>query len=62
MRDIFMAMADATKGGDILFAKNSDRPLGELQDVIALPAGGSRHWFTEGLFPCEQNYRQFDFF
>lgn len=38
MCDIFVAMGDATADGNILFAKNSDRPLGELQDVVALPA------------------------
>lgn len=44
MCDIFVAMADATEGGNILFAKNSDRPKGELQDVVALPTRSHSRW------------------
>lgn len=38
MCDTFVALPDTTASGEIIFGKNSDRPQGELQDVIALPA------------------------
>lgn len=34
MCDIFIILPDSTKKGDIIFGKNSDRPHGEIQDVI----------------------------
>jgi secernin len=36
--DTFVALPDATLGGELIFAKNSDRPNGEIQDVEAFPA------------------------
>lgn len=38
MCDTFVALSDATVDGSVLFGKNSDRPTGEIQDVITLPA------------------------
>ena len=38
MCDTFVALADATPGGEVIFGKNSDRPGGEIQDVLAIPA------------------------
>ena len=38
MCDTFVAMPDATSDGVVIFGKNSDRPHGETQDVISLPA------------------------
>jgi dipeptidase len=36
--DTFVAMADVTAGGCVIFGKNSDRPSGEVQEVVYLPA------------------------
>ena len=36
MCDTFVALPDATLGGELIFGKNSDRPGGELQDVVAI--------------------------
>jgi len=36
--DTFVALPDATLGGELIFGKNSDRPSGEVQDVVAFPA------------------------
>jgi len=36
--DTFVALPDATLGGELIFGKNSDRPGGEVQDVVAFPA------------------------
>ena len=38
MCDTFIALADATSDGAIIFGKNSDRPHGEIQDVVEFPA------------------------
>jgi secernin len=38
MCDSFVALADVTTDGEIIFGKNSDRPEGEFQDVISVPA------------------------
>ena len=38
MCDTFVALPDATPGGDLIFGKNSDRPGGEIQDVVSFPA------------------------
>lgn len=38
MCDTFVALADATLTGEVIFGKNSDRPQGEIQDVVAFPA------------------------
>ena len=38
MCDTFVALPDATLGGELIFGKNSDRPGGEVQDVVAFPA------------------------
>ena len=32
--DTFVAMADVTKSGSVVFGKNSDRPMGEVQEVV----------------------------
>jgi secernin len=37
MCDTFVALPDVTQGGDLIFGKNSDRPGGEVQDVVAFP-------------------------
>jgi len=34
MCDTFIAMPDTTTGGGVIFGKNSDRPHGEIQDVV----------------------------
>lgn len=33
--DTFVAMSDVTSGGEVIFGKNSDRPRGEVQEVVA---------------------------
>jgi secernin len=38
MCDTFVALSDATCNSDVIFGKNSDRPAGEIQEVIVLPA------------------------
>lgn len=38
MCDTFVALSDATLDGSVLFSKNSDRPRGEIQDVVTFPA------------------------
>ena len=38
MCDTFVALPDATLGGELIFGKNSDRPGGEIQDVVSFPA------------------------
>lgn len=38
MCDTFVALADATTNGSVIFGKNSDRPSGEIQDVVAIAA------------------------
>jgi secernin len=35
--DTFVALPDVTLGGELIFGKNSDRPGGEVQDVVAFP-------------------------
>jgi secernin len=37
MCDTFVALPDVTLGGGLIFGKNSDRPSGEVQDVVAFP-------------------------
>ena len=34
MCDTFIALPDATLNGEVIFGKNSDRPAGEIQDVV----------------------------
>lgn len=38
MCDTFVALPDVTPGGELIFGKNSDRPRGEVQDVMSFPA------------------------
>lgn len=38
MCDTFVALPDATCDGSVIFAKNSDRPEGEIQNVVTFPA------------------------
>jgi len=38
MCDTFIALPDATLEGKLIFGKNSDRPNGEIQDVVTFPA------------------------
>jgi secernin len=38
MCDTFVALPDATVDGSVIFGKNSDRPAGEIQDVVTFPA------------------------
>jgi len=35
--DTFVALGDVTSGGNVIFGKNSDRPRGEVQEVVAIP-------------------------
>ena len=37
MCDTFVALPDVTLGGELIFGKNSDRPRGEVQDVVTIP-------------------------
>jgi secernin len=37
MCDTFVALPDVTQGRGLIFGKNSDRPSGEVQDVVAFP-------------------------
>ena len=37
MCDTFVALPDVTLGGELIFGKNSDRPSGEVQDVVNFP-------------------------
>ena len=47
MCDTFVALPDATLNGELIFAKNSDRPSGEIQDVVTYPA--QQHSADESL-------------
>ncbi len=47
MCDTFIALPPATKDGSVIFAKNSDRPAGEGQDIRVYP--GARHAAGEVL-------------
>lgn len=38
MCDTFVAMSDVTAQRNVIFGKNSDRPRGEIQDVIIVPS------------------------
>ena len=38
MCDTFVALPDVTLSGEVIFGKNSDRPMGELQDVVVFSA------------------------
>lgn len=38
MCDTFVALPNSTLNGDIIFGKNSDRPQGEIQDIVIIPA------------------------
>lgn len=38
MCDTFVALPNSTLNGDIIFGKNSDRPQGEIQDVVVIAA------------------------
>lgn len=38
MCDTFVAFADTIFGREVIFGKNSDRPKGEVQDIVAFPA------------------------
>jgi len=38
MCDTFVALSDATLGREVIFGKNSDRPKGEIQDIVVFPA------------------------
>ncbi|GAB4383184.1 MAG: hypothetical protein Kow00121_44650 [Elainellaceae cyanobacterium] len=38
MCDTFVALPNATATGAVIFGKNSDRPQGEIQDVVTIPA------------------------
>eukprot|EP00088_Acartia_fossae_P059803 TRINITY_DN7138_c0_g1_i2.p1 TRINITY_DN7138_c0_g1~~TRINITY_DN7138_c0_g1_i2.p1 ORF type:complete len:394 (+),score=80.46 TRINITY_DN7138_c0_g1_i2:48-1229(+) len=36
--DTFVVLADKTESGEIIFGKNSDRPCGEIQEVVHYPS------------------------
>jgi secernin len=38
MCDSLVALPDVTKAGELIFGKNSDRPAGEIQEAIVIPA------------------------
>ena len=38
MCDTFVALSDTTLSREVIFGKNSDRPKGEIQDIVAFPA------------------------
>ncbi len=38
MCDSLVALPDVTKAGALIFGKNSDRPAGEIQEAIFIPA------------------------
>lgn len=38
MCDTFVALPNSTLNGNVIFGKNSDRPQGEIQDVVVIPA------------------------
>ncbi|MEC4983948.1 MAG: C69 family dipeptidase [Oscillatoria sp. PMC 1068.18] len=38
MCDTFVALPDVTQNGNLIFGKNSDRPAGELQNVVTIPS------------------------
>jgi len=38
MCDTFVALSDTTLSREVIFGKNSDRPKGEIQDIVTLPA------------------------
>ena len=35
--DTFVALKDVTDSGNVIFGKNSDRPHGEVQEVVHVP-------------------------
>jgi hypothetical protein len=37
--DTFVVLGDKTVEGNLIFGKNSDRPNGEVQEVVYFPAG-----------------------
>ena len=39
--DTFVVMSDASENGEVIFGKNSDRPNGEVQEVVFVP--GNEH-------------------
>ncbi len=49
MCDSMVALPDVTQFGDLIFAKNSDRPAGEIQDVVRIPA---RTYKAEAFLEC----------
>ena len=49
MCDTFVALADATYDGGVIFGKNSDRPAGEVQEVVVVPA---QTWKTGQTLRC----------
>ena len=49
MCDTFVALSDTTLGREIIFGKNSDRPKGEIQDIVAFPA---RNYSSRTVVQC----------
>jgi secernin len=49
MCDTFVALPDATLDGSVIFGKNSDRPNGEIQDVVSRPA---RSYRDDAVLDC----------
>lgn len=56
MCDSLVALPDVTTEGDLIFAKNSDRPAGELQTPIALSA---QTYETEAYLECTYIHNSF---
>lgn len=49
MCDSMVALPDVTQFGDLIFAKNSDRPAGEIQDAVRIPP---RTYKAEASLEC----------
>jgi len=49
MCDTFIALPDATLDGKLIFGKNSDRPNGEIQDVVSFLA---QEYLADDILQC----------
>ena len=58
--DTFVVMSDLTAPGDVIFGKNSDRPVGEVQEVVRIQSknhepNSNVHVSTYILFKLHSN-------
>ncbi len=58
MCDSMVALPDVTQFGDLIFAKNSDRPDGEIQDVVRIPPRTYNSCFT--IWACDRQLPKSD--